>query len=107
MSSSPKGQKTSASPKHRSSRGHGKSANRARVQIMTIDIPAPISTKYLTRTLIEPWRRTEKMRCVETQLPYNQIWTQSEQQMFELQALAKCRGVPDTNQPMFESPYPQ
>lgn len=108
-STSPKSSKSQASsPKHhKGSRPSTKNSNRARVQIMTIDIPAPISNKLLTRKLIEPWRRTDKIQCVETQLPLNQIWIQSEQQMFELQALAKCRGVPDTKQPIFESPYPQ
>lgn len=108
-STSPKSSKSQvSSPKHhKSSRPSTKNSNRARVQIMTIDIPAPISNKYLTRKLIEPWRRTDKLQCVETQLPLNQIWIQNEQQMFELQALAKCRGVPDVKQPVFESPYPQ
>lgn len=121
MSSSPKSVKSSktskssksgktspsSSPSRQRSRTNTKTNARARVQIMTIDIPAPISNRYLTRKLIEPWRRTDKIQCVETQLPLNQLWVQNEQQMFELQALAKCRGDPDTKNPMFESPYPQ
>lgn len=78
------------------------------VQIVPqIDVPAPISSGFLTRKLISPWRRTDKLECTETQLPNNQIWTQMEQQMYELQAIAKCRGVPDTKQEEWESPYPQ
>lgn len=80
---------------------------KSRVQIVMVDIPSPMSNKLLSRTLINPWRRTDSLDCVETQLPINQIWTQQHQQMFELQAIAKVRGEPDATKPEFVSPYPQ
>ena len=70
-------------------------------------IPYPTSSSFLTRELIKPWRRTDKLECIETQLPTSQIWVQAHQQMFELQAIAKHRGEPDLTRPQFESPYPQ
>lgn len=71
------------------------------------DLPDPMSRNYLNRSLIEPWRRTDKLECTETQLPINQIWTQLEQQMFELQDIARHRGAPANTNFGFESPYPQ
>ncbi|EAY05226.1 hypothetical protein TVAG_474050 [Trichomonas vaginalis G3] len=71
------------------------------------DLPDPMSKSFLNRSLIDPWRRTDKMDCTETQLPANQIWTQLQQQMFELQDIARHRGVPNTTEPIFTSPYPQ
>ena len=78
-----------------------------RVQITLNEIPSPMATKVLTRKLIEPWRRTENLESVETQLPNNQIWTQLHTQCFELQAISKMRGDPPNTDPGFESPYPQ
>jgi hypothetical protein len=80
---------------------------KARVQIVTVNIPTPMAPSLLNRTLIKPWRRTDRLDGVETQLPESQIWVQLHQQMFGLQAMAKYRGVPDTSKPIFASPYPQ
>ena len=71
------------------------------------DLPDPLAPGYLNRRLIDPWRRTDKLDCTETQLPTNQIWTQLEQQMYELQDIARHRGAPDTRKEVWESPYPQ
>lgn len=68
---------------------------------------SPMAPGYLNRRLIKPWRRTDKLDCTETQIPISQIWVQSQQQMYELQALAKSRGNPDTSKEFFSSPYPQ
>lgn len=72
-----------------------------------MDLPDPMSRNYLNRCLIEPWRRTDKLDCTETQLPDNQIWTQLHQQMFELQDIARHRGAPPNTEIGFSSPYPQ
>lgn len=68
---------------------------------------SPMAPGYLNRRLIKPWRRTDKLDCTETQIPISQIWVQSQQQMYELQALAKSRGDPDPSKEFFKSPYPQ
>jgi hypothetical protein len=62
---------------------------------------------YLNRLLLAPWRRTDRLDCTETQLLNAQVWTQLHQHMFDLQAIAKYRGVPDTAAALFASPYPQ
>ena len=71
------------------------------------DLPDPMATGYLHRSLIEPWRRNDRLDCTETQIPQNQIWTQLEQQMYELQDIARHRGVPNTTDKVWASPYPQ
>ena len=72
-----------------------------------LDLPDPIAPNYLNRSLIDPWRRTNLLECTETQIPLNQIWTQIHQQMFELQEIARKRGVPPNYSSGFSSPYPQ
>lgn len=71
------------------------------------ELPDPMAKSFLNRSLIDPWRRTDKLDCTETQLPANQIWTQLQQQMFELQDIARHRGAPNTSETPFTSPYPQ
>ena len=71
------------------------------------DLPDPMAPGYLNRSLIDPWRRTDRLDCTETQIPNNQIWTQLEQQMFELQDIARHRGAPNPQEKVFTSPYPQ
>jgi len=73
----------------------------------TPDLPDPMSQNYLNRSLIDPWRRTSMLDNTETQIPINQIWTQMHQQMFELQEIARRRGIPPSYNPEFSSPYPQ
>lgn len=68
---------------------------------------SPMAPEFLTRKLIKPWRRSDKLECTETQIPTSQIWVQSQQQMYDLQSLAKYRGEPDSAKEFFSSPYPQ
>lgn len=100
--------KRTQSPKSKNPKGN---SNSKRVQIGTDSYFAstlsPMAPGYLNRRLIKPWRRTDKLECTETQLPTTQIWVQTQQQMYELQALAKNRGIPDTSKEFFSSPYPQ
>lgn len=72
-----------------------------------INYPAPMSADFLNRSLVNPWRRTDSLDCVDTEVPISQLWTQQQQQMYELQEISKARGSPDATAPSFASPYPQ
>lgn len=86
-----------------------KNTNKGKQEEIPFDpeLPDPIAPSFLNRSLIDPWRRTDKLDCTETQIPANQIWTQLQQQMFELQDIARHRGTPNTTETPFTSPYPQ
>lgn len=83
------------------------SKKKQRVNLEGLDFPPPMSTNYLQRTLMKPWRRTDLLSCTESQIPSNQIWTQTHQQMFELQVIAKEKDNTNVKKQLFSSPYPQ
>lgn len=69
------------------------------------EFPSPIDPSYMILTQLPPWRKDQDEEA-SSKITTNQIWTQLEQGMYDLQMIGK-EDIQPTYSAYFENPYPQ
>ena len=71
------------------------------------DYPTPIDPNYLILHQVHTWNSKIPYDADQSSITPNQVWTQVQQNMYELQVIAKENHVHPSENGIFENPFPQ